>query len=82
MVKKVLAVLFLHSLLHTAVFSFVTQHSSPLTVAENRTTFLSCDYPIIIQLPFSGKCLRHICGIVTPPITALFLSVPHVGMTE
>ena len=26
---------------YTAVFSVVTQHSSPLTAAENRTTFLS-----------------------------------------
>ena len=28
---------------YTAVFSVVTQRSSPLTAAENRTTFLSCD---------------------------------------
>ena len=28
---------------YTAVFSVVTQHSSPLTAAENRTTFLSRD---------------------------------------
>ena len=26
---------------HTAVFSVITQHSSPLTAAENRITFLS-----------------------------------------
>ena len=28
---------------YTAVFSVVTQRSSPLTAAENRTTFLSLD---------------------------------------
>ena len=58
---------------YTAVFSVVTQRSSPLTAAENRTTFLSRDYPIRIQLPFSGRCSRHVCGI-----EALLLSLPHV----
>ena len=58
---------------YTAVFSVVTQRSSPLTAAENRTTLLSRDY-----LPFSGRCSRHVCGMVTPPITALLLSLPHV----
>ena len=63
---------------YTAVFSEVTQRSSPLTAAENRTTFLSRNQPIIIQLTFSGRCSRHLCGIVTPPVTALLLSLPHV----
>ena len=63
---------------YTAVFSVVTQRSSPLTAAENRTTFLSRDWPVIIQFPFSGRCSRNVCGTVTPPITALLLSVPHV----
>ena len=47
---------------YTAVFRVVTQHSSPLTAAENRTTFLSRDQPITIQLPFSGRCSLYVCG--------------------
>ena len=61
---------------YTDVFSVVTQRSFPQTAAENRTTFLSRGQPIRIQLPFSGR--RYVCGTVTPPITALPLSVPHV----
>ena len=40
---------------YTAVFSVVTQRSSPLTAAENRTTFLSL-------------C---VCGLTNKPIMAL-----------
>ena len=44
---------------YTAFFRVVTQRSSLLTAAENRTTFLSRDKPIIIQLPFLwGGALR------------------------
>ena len=68
----------MHVVCYTAVFSVVTQRSSPLTAAENQTTFLSRDKAIIIQLPFSGRCSRHLCGTVTPPITALLLLLPHV----
>ena len=79
----VLLIIFLADVLvvvvcYTAVFSVVTQRSSPLRASENQTTFLSRDYPIRIQLPFSGRCSRHVCGMVTPPITALLLSLPHV----
>ena len=71
--------LFISSLVcYTAVFRVVTQCSSPLTAAENRTTFLFRDWPSIIQLPFTGRCSRLVCGTVTPPITALLLLVPHV----
>ena len=45
---------------YTAVFSVVTQRSSPLKAAENRTTFLSRDKPIRIQLPFSRRCSRYV----------------------
>ena len=68
---------------YKAVFRVFTQCSSPLTAAENRSTFLSRDKPIIIQVPFSRRRSRHVCGTVTPTITALLLSVPPcVWMTE
>ena len=63
---------------YTAVFSVVTQRSSQQTPAENQTTFLyrGC------QLEFSSHFSSHVCGTVTPPITALLLSLPQVWMTE
>ena len=45
--------------------------------AEDRTTFLSCDWPIRILLPFSGRCSGHVCGTVAPPITTLLFSEPE-----
>ena len=71
-----------HLVCHTAVFSFVTQLSFPQTAAVNRTTLLFRGSPIRIQLPFSGRCSHYVCGTVTPPITALLLSVPHAWMTQ
>ena len=51
----------------TAVVCVLTQRSSTHTAAENRTTFLSAYYPIRFQLPFSGRCSRHVYTTVTPP---------------
>ena len=59
---------------YTAVFSVVTQRSSPQTTAENRTTFLSRGQPIRIQLPFSGRCSRRVCGTVTHRRTRNFFA--------
>ena len=51
-VAEIITTKFIHSMAkrfrqlvvcYTAVFSVVTQRSSPLTAAENRTTFLSRD---------------------------------------
>ena len=66
----------------TAIISAITLCSSPHMAAESQTTFLSHSYPIRIQLPFSGRCSSHFYGTLTPPISALLLSVPHVWMTE
>ena len=60
---------------------FTCRHATLLptaTAAENRTTFLCSVQPIRIQLPFSGRRSRDVCGTVTPPITALLLAVPHM----
>ena len=64
---------------YRVAFSAVAQRSSPQTAAVNRNHIPFWRFkPIGIQLQFPGRCSRHVCGTMTPPITALLLSVPHV----
>ena len=60
---------------YTAVFSVVTQRSSPQTVADNTETH-SC--LALNQLEFSSRFLEDVRATFALPIKALLLSVPHV----
>ena len=61
---------------YTGVSSVVTQRSSPQTAAEPHS------FPAVNQWEFSSHFLEGVRAEVTPPITAVLLSLLQLWMTE